>query len=186
MRHSHTNERLVVHTEGDAGPYLTVPPDQTAEVIAEIRAAGFHPVRDAHGVGDPTGPSEEIVNFSKNQDPVAIQRALDAAEYGFARVLPLSMMMKVRVRKRAWEITLSRVDRKPDHYFDQYQGKPMSPEEIKEFIPDGSQLLWQDQPAAGAHPAQSQADDGIYRITLTYPPSTNPAQVKAEFAQDFA
>jgi hypothetical protein len=74
-----THERLLVNTEGDAGPYLMVPLDQLPDVrrVLEQKRIPHTIVEDAIGIDDM--PVIAIVDFGRTADPVTIQAALDAA-----------------------------------------------------------------------------------------------------------
>ena len=82
MRDSETGERIVVHNEGDAGPYILFPLDQLDDVRAVLDAAGLNyaVAEDAVAVGGE--PLIATIDFGRRADPKPIQQILDAAGPG--------------------------------------------------------------------------------------------------------
>jgi hypothetical protein len=74
-----TQSRLVVHVEGDAGPYLLVPVDQLADVrgVLERNRIAHSLASDAIRLDGKLAVA--IIDFGRRAEAGAIQAALDAA-----------------------------------------------------------------------------------------------------------
>ncbi len=72
------NQQLIVHTEGNAGPYLMVPLQQLPAVQGVLTAAGvnFSVSRDAIQLGG--HEAVVLIDFGRRADATRIQAVLDA------------------------------------------------------------------------------------------------------------
>lgn len=74
-----TQERMTVHTEGTAGPYIMVPLDQLDNVLNVLTQAGIGHSVSADAIQLDGRPVIAVVDFGKAADPRRIQTVLDAA-----------------------------------------------------------------------------------------------------------
>ncbi len=74
-----TKQRLLVHCEGDAGPYIMLPLDQLAEVSDVLKRNGiaFWVAKDAISLDG--SPVIAVIEFGRAADAMHIQGVLDAA-----------------------------------------------------------------------------------------------------------
>jgi hypothetical protein len=80
MIDSTTHERITVHPDGDAGPYMIVPVDQrnAIEVLLKQYQVQFWVDDDAISLNGK--PEVAVVNFGRGADVSGIQELLDGAD----------------------------------------------------------------------------------------------------------
>lgn len=71
------NDRLTVHTEGDAGPYLMVPIQQLAQVEAVLHNAHITYSLSRDVVQVDGHDADALIDFGRRADPARIQTILD-------------------------------------------------------------------------------------------------------------
>lgn len=76
MIDSKTNQRVVVMTDGNAGPYLTIPITEYDKLKQILDDAGIENSIDK-GISDDDVRLDNIINFRKSADPQRIQAILD-------------------------------------------------------------------------------------------------------------
>lgn len=80
MKDSATGKRIVVRTEGKAGPYIAVSSDQAPAVRKVLDANGIRYSFEPHADKSALGNIDSFFNFGDGADTDRIQRALDTAE----------------------------------------------------------------------------------------------------------
>jgi hypothetical protein len=186
MRHVLDGSRLVVHTEG-ISPYLLVAPEQTEDVLAELRSEGITAARDHTGVQVDGVVEEEIINFTRGEDTAKIQLVLDRADYGKARSGLAGLNLEISVRRRPWVVSIRRIDGRAAPDLAKLQGNLVSRAEIRDIIPGWQRLSWVDHTSTKNQSiTESRADDPPNKIVLTYPANADAAEVKAGFLRDLA
>ena len=187
MKHIRTNEQVTVHTDGSAGPYIMVPPDQVASVQAELRAHGITSVRDHAGINEGGATVEEVINLGTGTNVEVVQKVLDDAEFAVAQALVMGTALSIKVRNRPWGIMLRPLDEKPDPTFSELHGKRLSEADVRDLIPDFAELTWTDHQAVLPHNRrESRAISAQHRVALVYPADLDPNDVKAEFTTGLA
>jgi hypothetical protein len=72
-----TKERIEVHTEGTAGPYLMVAHAQLAEVVDALKAGRVPHWVDEDAISVDGEPAVAVVNLGRSVDAAQVQRLLD-------------------------------------------------------------------------------------------------------------
>jgi len=72
-----TNERIVIHTEGTAGPYLMVAEEQLEAVTTALRAQNVPHWVDEDAIALDGEPAVAVVNLGRGADVDAVQQLLD-------------------------------------------------------------------------------------------------------------
>jgi hypothetical protein len=75
-----TGERLVVSTEGEAGPFIELPLSQVDEVRKRLDQAGIPYWVDSTAISIHDEPPMAVIDFSRYVDAGRIQSALDAPQ----------------------------------------------------------------------------------------------------------
>lgn len=78
MTDATTHKPLYVESDGTAGPYLTVPVSQLAEIRQLLDRHGIRYWVDEYAISMDGGPEETDINFGRGGDPHAIQAILDS------------------------------------------------------------------------------------------------------------
>jgi hypothetical protein len=130
---------------------------------------------------------EEIINFTRGEDPARIQAVLDRVDYGKARAGRAGLNLEIALRRRLWGLSIRRTDGNPDSDLAKLQGNLVSRAEIRDVIPGWQRLGWTDDtPNKDKRMTESRADDPPYNIILTYPANVDAAEIKAQFLRDLA
>ena len=79
MIDSTTHARIVVSTDGDAGPYIMVPLDQLDAATQMLRDSGISFWVDADAISLDDKPAVAVINLGRGTDAGRVQRLLDAA-----------------------------------------------------------------------------------------------------------
>ncbi len=80
MIDSLTGERLTVHTEGDAGPYVMVDPTEVAKVADAFKASAIAYQTDSSAVSVDGVSVSTSFSFGTGANVDAIQQVLDSLE----------------------------------------------------------------------------------------------------------
>ncbi len=72
-----TQERIVVHTEGAAGPYLMVANEQLDSVVEALRNHKVSHWVDEDAISLDDEPAVAVVNLGRSANVPAVQRILD-------------------------------------------------------------------------------------------------------------
>jgi hypothetical protein len=74
-----TQEKLLISTDGDAGPYLMVPLAQLSEIRAILQQHGIAHAVDEDAIQLDGRPVIAVVNFGRRADTARLQQLLDEA-----------------------------------------------------------------------------------------------------------
>ena len=77
MIDSETQERILIHTEGNGGPYLMVAHDQLGAIIETLRSHNVSHWVDEDVISIDDGPGVAVVNLGRGSEVSGIQRLLD-------------------------------------------------------------------------------------------------------------
>ena len=80
MLDSTTHERIIVFTEGNAGPYIMVPLDQLEAVKAMLHDNQVPFWVDADAISLDGKPEVTVVNLGRGANAAQVQRLLDTAK----------------------------------------------------------------------------------------------------------
>jgi hypothetical protein len=78
MIDTNTGERIEVHTEGEAGPYIMVPPDQLDALGRLLNENGIGHSVDHAGIQLDGGVVEKVVNLGRDVEVDRVQEVLDS------------------------------------------------------------------------------------------------------------
>jgi hypothetical protein len=78
MTDSTTQQRLLVSTDGTAGPYIMVPVSQLDEVKAILGRNRVYLWVDEHAISLNGTPEIAIINLGREADAAAVQNILDS------------------------------------------------------------------------------------------------------------
>jgi hypothetical protein len=73
-----TDDRLMVSTDGSAGPYIVVPVDQITTVTALLDANSVPYWVDEEAISIDGRPEDTVINLGLGTDPGTIQNLLDS------------------------------------------------------------------------------------------------------------